>query len=162
MSRRNRLFTRPLAPALLLSFGVAGLAVLHSLEAAQQPDPLSQPFVGLTTDGTVQRGLFAVRRTGVSTAPVRQAADAYLASLTAVQRERTVFPVDDIEWRRWNNVHRYARAGASLREMTEAQRDRAFNLMRASLSAKGLEKSRNIMRLNGHLRSTARTCTTSP
>ena len=35
--------------------------------------------------------------------------------------------------------------------MTEAQRELAVGLLRASLSAKGLEKSRNIMRLNGHL-----------
>jgi hypothetical protein len=35
--------------------------------------------------------------------------------------------------------------------MSEAQREAAFGLMRAGLSAKGFEKSRNVMRLNGYL-----------
>jgi hypothetical protein len=105
----------------------------------------------VTTNGTVQPGLFAIKRTGVSTGPVRTAAEQFLATLTAEQRTKTTFPVDDSEWRRWNNVHRYNRAGVSFREMSEAQRERAFGLMRAGLSAKGLERSRNVMRLNGHL-----------
>ncbi len=36
---------------------------------------LAQPFKGITTNGTVAPGLFAIRSTGVSTAPVRQAAE---------------------------------------------------------------------------------------
>jgi hypothetical protein len=56
--------------------------------------------------------------------------------------------VDDTEWRRWNNVHRAVRAGVSFKEMTEAQRSRAFALVGAGLSARGLEQTRNIMRLN--------------
>src|SRR5690606_4273395 len=94
---------------------------------------------------------FAIRRTGVSTEPVRVAAERFLAALTPEQRAKTTFATDDIEWRRWNNVHRYARAGTSFREMTEAQREVAFGVLRAGLSAKGLETSRNIMRLNGYL-----------
>jgi hypothetical protein len=46
------------------------------------------------------------------------------------------------------NQHFYARQGVSFQEMTEAQRDLAFGLMRASLSVKGFELTRNIMRLN--------------
>jgi hypothetical protein len=56
--------------------------------------------------------------------------------------------VDDTEWRRWNNVHRAVRAGVSFKQMTEAQRSRAFALVGAGLSARGLEQTRNIMRLN--------------
>ena len=43
---------------------------------------LAEPFKGVTTDGTVKPGLFAIKSTGVSTEPVRKAADAFLASLT--------------------------------------------------------------------------------
>jgi hypothetical protein len=46
------------------------------------------------------------------------------------------------------NVHRYVRQGVSFKEMTDAQRDVAFGLVRASLSAKGLQLTRDIMRLN--------------
>jgi hypothetical protein len=109
------------------------------------------PFKGVTTDGTVVTGLFPLRATGVSTRPVRDAASRFLAALTEEQRTKTTFPVDDEEWRKWNNVHRYARAGVSFQDMTEAQRTRAFDLMRAGLSAKGFQKSRDAMRLNGYL-----------
>ena len=43
---------------------------------------LAEPFKGITADGTIQPGLFAMRSTGVSTAPVRTAADAFLRSLS--------------------------------------------------------------------------------
>jgi hypothetical protein len=109
---------------------------------------LADPFKGVTTDGNVVRDLFPVRSTGVSTAPVRNAAEAFLAALTPEQRSRTMYPVDDPEWRKWMNQHFYIRQGVAFKEMTEAQREAAFDLLRASLSAKGLKKSRDIMRLN--------------
>jgi hypothetical protein len=46
------------------------------------------------------------------------------------------------------NVHRYTRQGVSFQEMSEAQRAAAFGLLRASLSAKGLKLSQDIMKLN--------------
>jgi hypothetical protein len=46
------------------------------------------------------------------------------------------------------NQHFYVRQGVSFMEMTERQRDAAFGLLRASLSAKGLKLSHDIMRLN--------------
>jgi len=112
------------------------------------PDLDKDPFNGVTTDGTVQPGLFTIRFTGVTTAPVMKAAAAFIAALTPEQRKTTTFPVDDSEWRRWNNVHRAARAGVAFKDMTEEQRARGFDLLKAGLSAKGLEKTRNIMRLN--------------
>ena len=109
---------------------------------------LAEPFKGMTTDGTIVPGLFPIRSTGVSTEPVRKAAEAFLASLTPEQRAKTAFPVDDPEWRKWMNQHFYVRQGVSFKEMSEAQREAAFGLLRASLSAKGLQQSRDIMRLN--------------
>ena len=112
------------------------------------PDPRDDPFKGITADGTVQAGLFAVRSTGVSTRPVVQAAQHFLEGLTPEQRRSTTFAADDAEWRQWNNVHRAQRAGIGFKDMSEEQRVRAFNLLKAGLSAKGLEKTRSIMRLN--------------
>ncbi len=119
--------------------------------AGPQQDPLAEPFRGVTTDGNVIAGLFPIRATGVSTAPVRDAARSFLASLTTAQRAKTTFPVDDIEWRMWNNVHRAERQGTSLREMNDAQRDAAFGLLQAALSPRGIREARGIMRLNGYL-----------
>jgi Protein of unknown function (DUF3500) len=109
---------------------------------------LAEPFKGVTTDGKAVPGLFPVRSTGVSTAPVREAAEAFLATLTPEQRAKTMFSVDDPEWRKWMNQHFYIRQGTGFNEMTEAQREAAFDLLRASLSAKGLKQTRDIMRLN--------------
>ena len=109
---------------------------------------LAEPFRGITTNGQVQPGLFSIRSTGVSTEPVRKAADAFLAALSQEQRNKTRFPVNDDEWRKWMNQHFYLRQGVSFAEMNDAQREKAFGLLRASLSANGLKLSRDIMRLN--------------
>lgn len=115
--------------------------------AASQPEP----FKGLTATGTIEPGLFPIKATGVTTRPVRDAAQRFLQGLSDAQRAKTTFPVDDEEWLKWNNVHRYARQGVSFEEMTPEQRERAFDLLRASLSARGFQQSRNVMKLNGHL-----------
>ena len=109
---------------------------------------LAEPFKGLTTDGTPMPGLFRVESTGVSTAPVAKAASAFLSALTSEQKTKTSFDVEDDEWRKWMNQHFYIRQGMSFKEMSESQRESAFGLLRASLSAKGLKLTRDIMRLN--------------
>jgi hypothetical protein len=109
---------------------------------------LAAPFKGITTDGNVQEDLFKIRSTGVSTGPVRKAASAFLNSLDDAQRIKTKFSIDDDEWRKWMNQDFYVRQGVSFAEMSEKQRTAAFDLMSASLSARGLQLSRNIMRLN--------------
>ncbi len=121
---------------------------LLRLSLAAEGPGLAQPFKGITANGEIERGLFAIRSTGVSTAPVRAAAEALLAGLTNVQRAKTTFAADDVEWRKWMNQSFYVRQGVSFLEMTPAQRDLAFALLRASLSAKGLKQTRDIMRLN--------------
>ena len=108
---------------------------------------LAEPFKGVTTDGNIVPGLFSIRSTGVSTEPVRKAAGLFLTSLAGEQRARTLFQTDDLEWRKWMNQHFYVRQGVSFKEMTERQREAAFGLLRASLSAKGLQLSRDIMRV---------------
>jgi len=109
---------------------------------------LAESFQGITTGGQRIPELFPIRSSGVSTEPVRKAAEAFLASLSQEQRGRTEFPVDDPEWRKWMNQHFYRRQGVSFLEMSGTQRDAAFGLLRASLSAKGLRQTRDIMRLN--------------
>ncbi len=116
--------------------------------AALEREAIAQPFVGVTTDGTVEPGLFPVQATGVSTEPVLAAARAFLASLDDIERERATFPVDDPEWRRWANQHSLPRQGISFEDLDEHQRAAAFGLMRAGLSAEGFRRSRDIMRLN--------------
>lgn len=130
------------------------LSVAPSYPVLAQPDssefPL-EPFRGIFFNGLDSEGLFPLRQTGVSTEPVRRAAVAFLAALSNEQRKRTVFAVTDDEWLSWDNRPFYPREGVSFQELTPAQREAGIALMRASLSARGLRQSRDIMRLNGTL-----------
>ena len=109
---------------------------------------ISRPFVGVTRAGEVEPGVFSISASGVSTQPVVEAARAFLSALTGEMRERASFAVEDSEWRRWANQHSYIRQGVSFEEMDETQREAAFSLLRSALSAKGFQRSRDIMRLN--------------
>jgi hypothetical protein len=107
------------------------------------------PFKGITSDGIVIPGLFEIKTTGVSTRSIREAADAFLASLTPGQRAKTLFAVDTDQWRKWSNIHpTLLRHGMPLFEMNDEQRDCAFALLRESLSQRGFEEALDIMHLN--------------
>lgn len=112
---------------------------------------LAEGFKGVTTDGKVQPGLFEIKSTGVSTEPVVKAAKAFLDGLADEQALKTMFPVDDDEWRKWANQHSYPRQGMGFNEMTAKQRELAFGLIGAGLSARGLKLTKDIMKLNGTL-----------
>jgi hypothetical protein len=151
---------------LYLALGSLGTLAAVAAAGVQSPDPqayqqqsrafsarmetagLAEPFKGVTRDGTIAPNLFEIRSSGVSTEPVRRAAEAFLKSLNADQRGKTVFPVEHVEWRKWANQHIYFREGIAFEEMSPAQRQAAFAMLGASLSAKGLELTRDIMRLN--------------
>lgn len=118
------------------------------MSAEAEARGLAEPFRGITAHGEVVPGLFEIRSTGVSTEPVRRAATRFLASLSDEQRDHTTFPIDDPEWRKWMNQHFYVRQGMGFDEMNREQRDLALGLLGASLSARGLKLTRDIMRLN--------------
>ena len=109
---------------------------------------MGEPFRGLVTSDGLVEGLYPLRQTGVSTAPVREAAEALLASFGTAELSRAHFAIEDPEWRDWSNVDVgiFARRGISLEEMNEEQKAAAWNLLDASLSAAGVEKTRGIMR----------------
>ena len=145
--KQSMLFLAAVAIALSQAPGNRAERVRQMSEQAERKG-LAEPFKGVTADGTVQPGLFPLRSTGVSTAPIRKAAEAFITGLTDEQRKATMFDVDDPEWRKWMNQHFYVRQGVGFNQMDENQRELAFSLLRASLSAKGLKLSRDIMKLN--------------
>jgi hypothetical protein len=67
---------------------------------------VAQPLKGITADGSVIPGLFRIEKTGVPTHAMRDAAQAFLGSLNNDQRDKTTFPIDTLEWRKWSNIHR--------------------------------------------------------
>lgn len=115
---------------------------------------LKTPFRGVFTNKGKKEGLFPIKSTGVSTQPIITAAKEFLEGLTSSQKEKTNFPINDEEWRKWCNVDNgiYTRQGVSIKEMTQAQRTLAFNLLKKSLSAKGLQLSKDIMKTDQTLR----------
>jgi len=156
MSRATWIFRHPrLTVALSVLFGIAFIVVAQPPRGRGGPRGdatlASNPFIGITTGGKIEKGLFKIESTGVSTEPVQKAAIAFLDGLNDEQVSRTMYPVDDLEWRQWDNRHFYKRQGVGFDEMTEEQRKLAFGLMKASLSAKGLKLSKDIMKLNGTL-----------
>ncbi|MGB7947280.1 MAG: DUF3500 domain-containing protein [Candidatus Binatia bacterium] len=110
---------------------------------------VAEPFKGNTTDGVGVRDLFPIQTTGVSTQTIREAAEAYLGSLSAAQRSRALFQVAAKEWRMWSNIHRtIMRHGIPFCEMSDTQAERAFGLLKESFSSDGFATARDIMRLN--------------
>ena len=80
--------------------GVAIVAGIISPETEAQPkgrgdapreDALKEPFKGVYYLDVPPANLFPIRKTGVSTEPVRQAAKAFLVSLTPGDRKNPIW-----------------------------------------------------------------------
>jgi hypothetical protein len=114
-------------------------------------ESLKEEFRGITADGIIRPGLFPVRKTGVSLAPILRAARDFLATLDAGQLHRVSFAMESDAWRSWSNVHPFLmRHGLSLHELAPAQREAALALVSSALSSSGFETARNVMKLNEH------------
>ena len=110
---------------------------------------LAQPLVGVTTDGVVRRGLRTLDAPLVDTAPISDAALAFLQALTGPQRRQATFSMDAVEWRMWINVHmNHFRHGVMLEDLAPAGRELALDLLRATMSTRGFGQARSVMRLN--------------
>ena len=155
---RPALFALSLAVVLVVSVSLAQPrppgpphrppAVLKQLSVEAETAGLQMPFKGISANGTLEPDLFHVHATGVATNMVRDATDQFLLALTPEQRARTVYDINNDEWRKWMNQSFYVRQGVSFDEMNEMQRTAAFNVLKAALSAKGLKQTRDIMHLN--------------
>ncbi|MFD5856772.1 DUF3500 domain-containing protein [Streptomyces chartreusis] len=108
-------------------------------------------FVGVTTDGTLVGDLYAIHRTGVSTTRVVRAGAAFVNALTDDQKSATLFDIDADQWLDWTNVDSNDREGLALRDMDEKQYKLAIKLLKAALSARGLENASQIRKLNHFL-----------
>lgn len=107
------------------------------------------PVRGVSADGQVVPGLFTTRRGAVDTAPLRDAALAFLAALDPADRDAASFPLEATERRAWSNVHpNFFRHGVMLEDLTPPQRELGLTLLHATLSSRGFAQARDIMRLN--------------
>jgi hypothetical protein len=112
--------------------------------------PLSRErFRGLTTDGKLIEGLFSMDPEGAPVAAAAEAASSWLAALDPAIRAKVCFPVDSDLWRHWQNTPLILRdPQVELIELPAPQRALALELVRASLSARGHERAREVMENN--------------
>jgi Protein of unknown function (DUF3500) len=110
----------------------------------------AQPFVGITTDGHKREGLHALQATGVGNAGAVAAARAYLASLRRRDFARLASqPLDSADRLRWINAFPdWMPAGLYLADLEAAEREAAFKVIEASLSARGFDQTRAAMKVN--------------
>jgi hypothetical protein len=112
---------------------------------------LAQPFRGITSGGDIVPGLFALAKTGVSVAPVLEAARSFLATLTSEQRRAASFMIGDEAWQTWSNIHPWLmRHGVCLADLGGDQRVAALALLEQSMSAAAYRCARDVMKLNEH------------
>jgi hypothetical protein len=111
---------------------------------------ITEDFFGLTTNGKRVDDLFAVHSQGVSTAPVVAAAQAFLAAMTDAERAKTQFTVFSTEWRLWSNLDPggFPRQGVSLADLNDSQNALGTALLKAALSADGLQTTERIRQIN--------------
>lgn len=149
--------------AAVATFG-GGAAALADSTARPTPSPtgsgpsgggpgkqeITEDFFGLTTDGKRIDDLFTVHSRGVATAPVIAAAKTFLAGLGDELAAKTQYTVHSTEWRTWSNLDpgEFPRKGVSFADLNSAQRNAASALLKAALSADGLQTTENIRRIN--------------
>src|SRR5689334_25395905 len=82
-----------------------------------------------------------------SSAALARAATAFLNSLSPEQRQKAAFPFDSGERTHWNFIptEAFPRNGLTLGEMSDAQRTRAHDLLKAGLSQRGYLTATSIM-----------------
>lgn len=119
-----------------------------------EEDNLNKSYEGIVASKGKEIGLFPIKSTGVTTAPIKKAGERFLKSLTKEQSAKTLFEIENNEWQKWSNVDNglYKRQGISIKEMSKEQRGLAFQLMQEALSAKGLQLSKDIMKTDQTLR----------
>lgn len=106
--------------------------------------------IGVVVAAMFGGALIAQQRAGSAMA---RAASAFVGALSEEQRQKAVFPLRSDELTRWHFVptNMFPRQGLALREMTDSQRERARNLLRASLSQRGYLTATAIMELENVL-----------
>lgn len=126
----------------------------NSFMMKMQSEAMKESYEGIFTSAGKQAQLFPIESTGISTKPVMEAATAFIHSLSEIQSKKTIFPIEDEEWRKWSNVDHgiFARQGISIKELNQEQRVLAFKLLQEALSAKGLQLSKDIMKTDQTLR----------
>jgi hypothetical protein len=85
-------------------------------------------------------------------AAMTDAASRYLIALDDADRPRSAIAFDDPRRLDWHNIPKPERKGIQLRDMSEVQRNRCYDLLRTALSDSGYKRVMNILALENNLR----------
>lgn len=111
-----------------------------------------EPFVGITSDGTVRDGLYPLPAPIAEDPAIVAAAQAVLASLAPDERVAARYPIDAPQWRAWSNPEFVIfRVGVRLENLSEGSVAAIHALLRAALSGEGYARVAEAMALNGFL-----------
>jgi Protein of unknown function (DUF3500) len=110
------------------------------------------PFKGITTNGKVVPDLYSLQPGRAPTRAMVKAANELLANLSDQQRAAMKFPIDSHQWRSWNNTPLWVyEFGLLMENLPGSQREAILEVVRAGLSARGFQMTRDVMRLNQFL-----------
>lgn len=110
------------------------------------------PFHGVTVDGALSPGLFALADQGAPVEAMASAAWALLEGLSDGERAQLCYRLDAPEWRRWSNPEFLVNPnGLRLEEVSPGARELILSVLRASLGAPGYRKARGCMQVNAFL-----------
>ena len=109
-------------------------------------------FTGITTHGECVPGLFTLQDEQAPVQASIQAVEHLLQGLTPAQTEIVQHAHDAKQWRAWMNPEVYMmRFGLRLDELQPKTREEILAVLRASLSAQGFERARQLMKINHFL-----------
>jgi hypothetical protein len=110
--------------------------------------PIAVAFLSLGISATAIAVEATATQTGVAMA---EAADAWLASLDADDRDTATMDFDDPARLDWHNIPKPERKGIQLRDMSPEQQELCHALLRSALSEDGYEKAARILSLENNL-----------
>ncbi len=110
------------------------------------------PFSGISSDGKPIAGCYAKQANNAPVEAAAQAAGKWLQSLPPETRESVQFKVDSALWTHWHNVPLILREGqVELLALNDEQRELGLQVIRASLSEKGFQRTFEVMENNAFL-----------
>ena len=108
-----------------------------------------EPFKGLTTDGNIMPNLYSLKPDGTPVESAAKVANTLMGLLSPENKARACFDVKSEQWRNWQNTEIYVEEhGLRLDEIAQPTRNAVMDVVRASLSERGYEKTSEVMRLN--------------
>ncbi|WP_022882241.1 DUF3500 domain-containing protein [Gryllotalpicola ginsengisoli] len=111
-----------------------------------------EPFVGVTSDGVVREGLYALPEGGRNDPELVAAAERLMGLLTPGERDQLGHPIDAPQWRAWSNPEFMVyRIGLRLECLADEKVEAILEVVRRSLSPEGYQRVRQAMELNGFL-----------